>query len=88
MSDIPADYRDRLDLREQIERIDRQREEGQKFNAEQNKLMAEQQKLLAEERKLNAEALKLSRDRWLAPWVIVASLSSGIIVAVISHFWR
>ena len=81
MSDIPADYRDRLDIREQIERIDHQRAESQKFNAEQNKLAAEQQKLLA-------EALKLNRDRWLAPWVLAASLSSGVVVAVISHFWR
>lgn len=74
MSDIPADYRDRLDIREQIGRIDRAREESQKFTAEQHKL--------------TAEAAKLSRDRWLAPWVLAASISSGVVVAVISHFWK
>jgi hypothetical protein len=88
MSDVPADYRDRLDLREQIERIDRQRAEGHKFMAEQHKLAAEQQKLVAEELKLTAEALKLSRDRWLAPWLLLASITSGAVVAVIGHFWR
>lgn len=81
MSDVPADYRDRLNLREQIERIDRQRAEGLKFAAEQHKLAAEQQKLMA-------EALKLNRDRWLAPWVLLTSLLSGGVVAIISHLWK
>jgi hypothetical protein len=52
MSDIPAHYRERLDLREQIARIDRMREESLKFTAEQHKL--------------TAEAAKLKREPWIA----------------------
>ena len=61
MSEIPADYAERLNLREQIERIDRAIEETRKFTAEQHKLLAEQHKLMAEARKFN-------RD----PWMLVA----------------
>jgi hypothetical protein len=74
MSDIPADWRDRLDVREQIVRIDRSIDEAAKLRAEQGKLIAE------------------GRDRWLAPLVLAASLAAsllgGVLVAVISHFWR
>lgn len=45
MSDVPSDYRDRFDIREQIARIDRAREETLKFTAEQHKLTAEAAKL-------------------------------------------
>jgi hypothetical protein len=76
MSDIPADYRDRLDLREQISRIDRQREETLKFTAEQHKLMAEQSKLASESRKLD-------RDRGLAPWQATA-ITVGSIAALVA----
>jgi hypothetical protein len=65
MSDIPADYRDRLDLREQIARIDQLREEALKFVAEQHKL--------------TAEAAKLGRDRLLAPWLAIVGLIGGLI---------
>jgi type II secretory pathway component PulF len=44
MSDIPADYADRLNIREQIARIDRSIDEAAKFRAEQNKLSAEARK--------------------------------------------
>ena len=81
MSEMPTDYRGQLDLRGIIAQIDRDR-------AETRKLTGEAEKFLAEERKLMAEAAKLNRDRWLAPWVLAASLSSGVIVAVISHFWK
>jgi len=37
MSDIPHDYRDRLDLREQLARIDRMLDEAAKFRAEREK---------------------------------------------------
>jgi len=37
MSDVPHDYRDRLDLREQIARIDREIDEAAKFRAEAQK---------------------------------------------------
>lgn len=65
MSDIPTDYRDRLDIREQIARIDRAREETLKFTAEQHKL--------------TAEAAKLGRDRLLAPWLAIVGLIGGLI---------
>lgn len=81
MSDIPADYQDRLNIREQIGRIDRARVEGEKLAEETRKFVAEQHKLMA-------EAAKLNRDRWLAPWLLLASVTSGVVVAVISHFWR
>ena len=65
MSDIPADYRAQLDLREQIARIDRQREETLKFTAEQHKLMAE-------ERKFN-------RDPWfLIIGAIIAAIATRL----------
>jgi hypothetical protein len=37
MSDLPADWRDRIDLREQIARIDRSIDEAAKFRAEAGK---------------------------------------------------
>ena len=85
MSDIPADYQDRLNIREQIARIDQAREQALKFTAEQHKLMAEEQKLASERHKLD-------RDRWLAPWLLLAtvaaSITSGVLVSVVAHFWR
>jgi hypothetical protein len=76
MSDIPADYQDRLNLREQIARIDRAIEETHKFTAEQHKLMAEQQKLAS-------EALKLERERGLAPWQATA-ITLGSLAALVA----
>jgi hypothetical protein len=75
MSDVPADYRDRLDIREQIARIDRAREETLKFTAEQHKL--------------TAEAAKLGRDRLLAPWLAIVGLIGGLIAiaSTIAH-WK
>ena len=74
MSDIPADYRDRLNLREQIARIDLAIDEAAKFRAEQ--------------RKLGSESRKLDRDRWLAPLVLFASVAGGVLVAIITHVWK
>ena len=92
MSDIPADYQERLNIREQIARIDRAIEEGHKFTAEQHKLMADEQKRAQEARKLDAEHDKLRRDRNLAPWLLMASTTSGVVSAVvvslITHLWR
>jgi hypothetical protein len=49
-------------------------------------------KLAVEAHKLEAEHDKLRRDRHLAPWIIAASLSSGVVaavvVSVISHLWK
>ncbi|MEO8715333.1 MAG: hypothetical protein ABI369_10000 [Acetobacteraceae bacterium] len=59
---------DSLDLREQIARIDRMRDESDKFRAEQRKLIA--------------EAGKLGRERWLAPWLAVVGLIGGVVAVV------
>jgi len=71
MSDIPTDYRARLDLSDLVARIERQQEETRKFVAEQHKLEAERDKLAAEARKLN-------RDRALAPWQVAVVTMGGI----------
>ncbi len=81
MSDIPADYREQLDLRGVIAQIDRDRAETRKRQGEPEKHEPEQHKLIA-------EAAKLDRDRWLAPWLVLASVTSGVVVAVLSHLWR
>lgn len=82
MSDLPADYAERLTLKEQIARIDRSLDEAAKFRAEQFKLVAERAKL-------DAEAAKLNRDRFFAPFAIgcatltaIAALAPSIIRAV------
>jgi hypothetical protein len=54
-----------LDLREQINRIDRMHEEGLKFVAEQRKLMA--------------EAAKFERERALSPWLASAAVIGGLL---------
>ncbi len=63
MSDI-ADYADRLNIREQIARIDRSLDEAAKFRSERVKL--------------DAEAAKLRRDRFLAPAVALAATLGAI----------
>ena len=75
MSDIPTDYRGRLDLAELVARIERQQEETRKFIAEQHKLAAERDKLAA-------EALKLHRDRVLAPWQVAVVTLGGLAALV------
>lgn len=84
----PTDF----DLREQVTRIDRAIAETHKFQIESNKLQAEGVKLVQEARKLDAEHDKLRRERNLAPWLLTASLSGGIVAAVIGqllqHFWK
>ena len=47
MSTTMADYPERLNLAEQVARIEHSQEETRKFVAEQHKLMAEQSKLMA-----------------------------------------
>ena len=66
MSDA-TDYADRLNLREQIARIDRAIDEAAKFRAERTKL--------------DAEAAKLRRDRFLAP-ALVLTATLGAIAAL------
>jgi hypothetical protein len=81
-----------IDMRAILAKIDRDLAESSKLREEANKFQAEQQKLFQEARKYDAEHDKLRRDRHLAPWLIVASLSGGIIAAAIGqiaqHFWR
>jgi hypothetical protein len=76
-----------LDLRAEIARIDRDREEARKFSAEQNKLTAEHSKLVAEMFKLYAEEAKLRRDRWIAP-VTAAGAAIGSVIGAAAVVWR
>jgi hypothetical protein len=72
MSDVPADYRERLDLRAEIARIDRDRAESQKLQEETRKFVAEQHKLMAEGRKFN-------RDPWfLIIGAIIAAVATRL----------
>ncbi len=65
MSEIPTDYRERLDLKEQLARIDRSLDEAAKFRAEQNKLMAERD--------------KFNRDPWILTLAaLIAALAAFI----------
>lgn len=73
MSGLPLPD-DRLDLREQLARIDRAREETLKFIAEQHKLLAEQSKL-------NAERQKFNRD----PWILIAAAVIAAFAAVVAR---
>jgi hypothetical protein len=60
-----------LAYREQIARIERAQEETRKFAAEQHKLAA--------------EAVKPKVDRFIIPFVLLGSLGSGVVVAIIAH---
>lgn len=64
MSDIPSDWREQLDLRSELARIDRDQ-------AEIHKLTAEAMKLLAERNKLRM-------DRWIAPVIALATLIGAL----------
>jgi hypothetical protein len=61
MSDLPADDRDRIDLRSILAEIDRKRAETQKRQEETQKFVAAQHQLMAEGKKFN-------RD----PWMLIA----------------
>ena len=73
-----SEYADRLNIREQLARIDLAIIESGKLQVEGFKLAAEQQKLLAERLKLDAESLKLRRDRFLAPALALAAMLGAI----------
>ncbi len=70
MSDRPADDTERLNLREQVARIDRSLDEAAKYRSERVQL--------------DAEAAKLHRDRFLAPAVALAA-TLGAIAALATH---
>lgn len=60
-----TEYTDRLNLAEQVARIERSQEETRKFVAEQHKL--------------TAEASKLNRDRfWVPVLAVAAAIAAGI----------
>jgi predicted nucleic acid-binding Zn-ribbon protein len=87
MSDVPADYRDRLNLREQVARIDEMISRIERQQEETRKFVSEQHKLSAEEQKLRSEARKLERDRGLAPWqatAITVASTGALIASVVS----
>jgi hypothetical protein len=69
------------DLREQLGRIDRQREEAQKLSEERLKLTVEQHKLAAEAMKLLAEGKNFERER-LTGWVAATAALLAAIAAV------
>jgi hypothetical protein len=81
MSDLPAGYRDQLDLRAVIAQIDRNRAESMKLQEEAQKFVSEQHKMMAEAAKLAAEEPKLNRDRWLAPVLAIAAVIGGLLGA-------
>ena len=81
MSEFAA-YADRLNIQEQITRIDRMITETQKFQIESTKLQAEREKLFSESSKLQAERQKLSRDRFLALALVGVSILSGVVAVV------
>lgn len=64
MSGIPSDWREQLDLRSELARIDRDQ-------AEIHKLTAEAMNLLAERNKLRM-------DRWIAPVIALATLIGAL----------
>jgi hypothetical protein len=70
--------KDRFDAAEMLARIEHRLAESDKFRAEQNKMTAEMQKFGAEQQKLYAEGLKLQRDRWLAPVIVVATITAAV----------
>ena len=65
MSDIPADRHWRLDIDEQIARIERSIEESGKLRDEATKL--------------RAEAKKFDRERWIAPFTIIMAVLAAIV---------
>jgi hypothetical protein len=79
MSDIPADWRGQLDLRAELERIDRNRAEMQKLLAEVTKLNSEERKFDGELTKLIAESRKYNRERWVIPVTVAGALLAAAV---------
>ena len=90
-----AEYQERLDMREQLARIDWTLTENRKFAAEAQKLTAEQGKLSAEQLKLAAEQLKFSSEqiklaaetnnlhliRFVTPLAVLVGAAASLIAA-------
>ncbi len=62
--------------------------DAQVAQAQFDRIIQEARTFAAEQNKLAAEAAKLRVDRFFAPFVVVASLGSGLLVAVLSHVWH
>ena len=73
VSDVAADNAERLNIREQIARIDRALDEAAKFRSERIKL--------------DAEAAKFRRERFFAPAVALAA-TLGAIAALVPFILR
>lgn len=65
MSDVPADYRELLDLRTVIAEIDRKRAETQKLQEEREKFIAERR--------------KFDRDWWVVPLTVFGVIVAGVV---------
>lgn len=76
MSDLPADYQERLNLKDEIARIERNQAETQKLQEETRKFVSEQHKLMAEGHKYN-------RDRWILPLTVLITAFGSIIVGLL-----
>jgi hypothetical protein len=74
VSDVPADYRDRLNLREQVARIDDALSRIERQQAETGKFVAEQHKLMSEAKKFN-------RD----PWFLLIGALGAVLAAIIAR---
>ena len=74
MSEFAA-YTARLNVQEQVIRIDR-------MIAETQKLISESAKLVSASTKLQAGGQKFSRERFLAPALVGVSILSGIVAVV------
>ena len=59
-------------------------DDAQVSHARFDRIIAETRKFSAEQNKLAAEAATLNRDRKLAPVVVLASIISGVIVALLT----
>ncbi len=71
-----------LDLDEQIARI-------RQMQAESDKFAAEQRKLSQEAFKLTQEGMKLQRERFLAPFAVLAALGGlGGLITLVQWFGR
>ena len=61
-------------------------DEARMPQAQFDRIIQETRKFSAEQNKLAAEAAKLNRDRFFAPFVIVATFGSGLLAAIVTHF--
>ena len=85
-----SEYTDRLDMREQLARIDRSLIETQKLAAQARKFAAEQNKLSAEQLKPFAETANLRVTRFVTPVAAVVAALGALTAAapVLVRWWQ